>query len=371
MSEPLLQVENLRTYFSTPSGTAKAVDGVSFTVNQGETLAIVGESGCGKSMTALSILQLVPEPAGYIEGGRIVFQGKDLLDLTWEQMRGVRGKDIAMIFQEPMTSLNAVFTIGRQLTEAMLLHGKYNKQSAATRAADLLARVGLPEPAQTLRQYPHELSGGMRQRVMIAMALANEPKLLIADEPTTALDVTIQAQILDLLRDLQKETGMSVLLITHDLGIVAKMADNVAVMYAGQVVENAPTFDLYPNPMHPYTKGLFASLPTRNRRGQDLMTLEGIVPHSTNWPAACRFEPRCRYHWETCRTVAPRYETNGSDRPVRCHLYDPNITTRPPLDSLPEIKATVAKETVAKETTVKETIGSVPQHAAKTGAPND
>ncbi len=341
MSEPLLQVEDLRTYFHTPKGIARAVDGVSFTINQGETLAIVGESGCGKSMTALSILQLVPEPAGYIDGGRILFQGKDLLDLTWNEMRSVRGRDIAMIFQEPMTSLNAVFTVGMQMTEAMELHGTAHGTQALERAAELLGYVGLPNPRQTLRQYPHELSGGMRQRVMIAMALANNPKLLIADEPTTALDVTIQAQILDLIKRLQRETGMSVLLITHDLGIVAKVADHVAVMYAAQVVEDAPTRDLFRDPRHPYTRGLFASLPSRRRRGQDLSTLEGIVPAATNWPAACRFEPRCAYRWEACRTIPPKEHPSGTDRPVRCHLYDPEIQGRP--DSI-----TVGNEEVAR-----------------------
>ena len=329
MSEPLLQVEDLHTYFATPQGVSRAVDGVSFTINQGETLAIVGESGCGKSITALSILQLVPEPAGYIDTGRILFQGKDLLDLTWDQMRSVRGRDIAMIFQEPMTSLNAVFTVGMQMTEAMKLHGTAHGAQADRRAAELLGYVGLPDPRQTLRQYPHELSGGMRQRVMIAMALANNPKLLIADEPTTALDVTIQAQILDLIKNLQRETGMSVLLITHDLGIVAKVADHVAVMYAGQVVEDAPTRDLFRDPRHPYTRGLFASLPSRTRRGQDLLTLEGIVPAPTNWPPACRFEPRCRRRWDACRTIVPKAHPSGTDRPVRCHIYDPDIPGRP------------------------------------------
>ncbi|MCW3098209.1 MAG: Peptide transporter ATP-binding protein [Chthonomonadaceae bacterium] len=329
MNTPLLQVENLRTYFHTPYGIARAVDGVSFTVPAGETVAIVGESGCGKSMTALSILQLVPEPAGYIDSGRILFEGKDLLDRTWDQMREVRGRDIAMIFQEPMTSLNAVFTIGTQLTEAMTIHGTATQAEAEKRAITLLERVKLPQPQQVMRQYPHELSGGMRQRVMIAMALANRPKLLIADEPTTALDVTVQAQILDLLRELQAETGMAVLMITHDLGIVARMATQVAVMYAGQVVETAPTRMLFRHPQHPYTKGLFASLPTRDQRGKDLATLEGTVPQSNNWPKACRFEPRCRYHWPTCAELAPRFLTTEAEHQVRCHLYDPEITDRP------------------------------------------
>ena len=343
MAQPLLQVKDLRTYFKTPYGISRAVDGVSFSLNAGETLAIVGESGCGKSMTALSILQLVPEPAGYIDGGRILFEGDDLLDRTWEDMRSVRGRDIAMIFQEPMTSLNAVFTVGWQLIECMQLHGTA-RGSEKDRAIELLTKVGLDSPAQTIRQYPHELSGGMRQRVMIAMALANSPKLLIADEPTTALDVTIQAQILDLLRSLQKEMDMAVLLITHDLGIVARMAQHVAVMYAGQIVENAATQMLFHDPQHPYTIGLFASLPTRARRGQDLETLEGIVPQANNWPPACRFEPRCAYGWTACSRIAPRYQIGGPDRPVRCHLYDAGIPDRP---------ATSAKAAPKKELSVK------------------
>jgi oligopeptide/dipeptide ABC transporter ATP-binding protein len=336
MSESLLSVENLRTYFKSSRGTVKAVDGVSFTVNRGETRAIVGESGCGKSMTALSLLQLVPEPAGYIDSGRILFEGKDLLDRTWNEMREVRGKDIAMIFQEPMTSLNPVYTIGYQIREALSVHGK-SADEAMKRAVDLLGRVGLEDPKQALRQYPHELSGGMRQRVMIAIALANRPKLLIADEPTTALDVTVQAQILALIRELQRETGMAVLLITHDLGIVAEVADQVSVMYAGQVVESTDTRSLFKDPRHPYSKGLFASLPARNRRGQDLATLEGIVPDAANWPAACRFAPRCAFRWDSCETIRPKLHPSGSDRPVRCHIYDPSIPGRPNLEKAKEL----------------------------------
>jgi oligopeptide/dipeptide ABC transporter ATP-binding protein len=327
MTEPLLQVENLRTYFDTPRGTAQAVDGVSFTLNRGETLAIVGESGCGKSMTALSLLQLVPEPAGYIAGGRVIFEGEDLLDQSWDQMKDVRGKEIGMIFQEPMTSLNPVFTIGNQLIEAMEIHGTAEGGAAHKKAEEALERVGLN--AQLMRQYPHELSGGMRQRVMIAQALVNEPKLLIADEPATALDVTVQAQILRLLEKLQRESGMAILLITHDLGIVSEVADHAAVMYAGHFVEVAPVTELFREPRHPYTRGLFASLPSRNRRGQDLETLEGIVPDATNWPSACRFEPRCPFRWDECQRIAPKYQPPGSDRPVRCHLFDPEIPKPP------------------------------------------
>jgi len=325
MSQPLLQVEDLKTYIDTPRGTVRAVDGVSFTINAGETLAIVGESGCGKSMTALSLLQLVPEPAGYIAGGRVLLEGKDLLELSWEDMRTIRGNDISMIFQEPMTSLNPVFTVGQQIVEVMEIHGKARGKVAHQRGVELLSRVGLEDPAQAMRQYPHELSGGMRQRVMIAMALANEPKLLIADEPTTALDVTVQAQILSLIRKLQQETDMAVMLITHDLGIVSEMADNVAVMYAGHFVEYSGARELFRDPRHPYTHGLFASLPARARRGQDLAILEGTVPDATAWPPACRFEPRCPFRWDTCARIAPKYHPADSDRPVRCHLYDPEM----------------------------------------------
>jgi oligopeptide/dipeptide ABC transporter ATP-binding protein len=329
MTESLLAVEELRTYFYTPAGVARAVDGVSFSIDRGETLAIVGESGCGKSMTALSLLQLVPEPAGIIESGRVLFEGADLLDYTWEEMRRIRGRQIGMIFQEPMTSLNPVFTIGQQIIEAMSIHGTERGQKARRRAEEALSRVGMTDPAQVLRQYPHELSGGMRQRVMIAIALVNEPALLIADEPTTALDVTVQAQILELIRRLQRESGMAVLLITHDLGIVAEMADEVAVMYAGQIVEHAPVRALFREPQHPYTRGLFASLPARGRRGHDLATLEGRVPDATAWPPACRFEPRCPYRWTTCATVPPRFLATAADRAIRCHLYDPEIPDRP------------------------------------------
>jgi len=321
MNPPLLQVEDLRTYFNSPSGLVRAVDGVSFSLDVGQTLAIVGESGCGKSMTALSLLQLVPEPAGYIDSGRILFEGRDLLDLTWEDMRVHRGKDISIIFQEPMTSLNPVHTIGFQLLEGMQVHGATEEQ-ARKQILNLLDRVGLERPDRVMRQYPHELSGGMRQRVMIAMALANRPKLLIADEPTTALDVTVQAQILDLLAELQREMQMAVLLISHDLGIVAEMADHVAVMYAGEIVENAPAADIYRDPKHPYTRGLFASLPSRQQRGKDLVTLEGIVPDPRDWPAGCRFAARCPARFEPCPAVHPVLGAVDGDQQVRCLLYD-------------------------------------------------
>jgi oligopeptide/dipeptide ABC transporter ATP-binding protein len=316
--EKLLQVDDLRTWFRTSRGIVKAVDGVSFDVAPGKTRAIVGESGCGKSITALSILQLVPEPAGYIESGKIHFGGEDILERSWTDMRGLRGREIAMIFQEPMTSLNPTRTIGWQLSEAMTVHGK-DASAARTRALELLERVGLRDPNAALRQYPHELSGGMRQRVMIAIALANRPKLLIADEPTTALDVTVQAQIMSLIKELQDELGMAMLLITHDLGIVSEVAHDVSVMYAGQVVESAPTRDLFHDPRHPYTQGLFASLPARNRRGQDLMTLDGIVPDAANWPTGCRFAERCVHKMDACST-APQLHGSAASRQVRCHL---------------------------------------------------
>jgi oligopeptide/dipeptide ABC transporter ATP-binding protein len=316
--EKLLQVDDLRTWFRTSRGIVKAVDGISFDVAPGKTRAIVGESGCGKSITALSILQLVPEPAGYIESGKIHFGGEDILERSWTDMRGLRGREIAMIFQEPMTSLNPTRTIGWQLSEAMTVHGK-DASAARTRALELLERVGLRDPNAALRQYPHELSGGMRQRVMIAIALANRPKLLIADEPTTALDVTVQAQIMSLIKELQDELGMAMLLITHDLGIVSEVAHDVSVMYAGQVVESAPTRDLFHDPRHPYTQGLFASLPARNRRGQDLMTLDGIVPDAANWPTGCRFAERCVHKMDACST-APQLHGSAASRQVRCHL---------------------------------------------------
>lgn len=316
--EKLLQVDDLRTWFRTSRGIVKAVDGVSFDVAPGKTRAIVGESGCGKSITALSILQLVPEPAGYIESGKIHFGGEDILERSWTDMRGLRGREIAMIFQEPMTSLNPTRTIGWQLSEAMTVHGK-DAPVARARALELLERVGLRDPNAALRQYPHELSGGMRQRVMIAIALANRPKLLIADEPTTALDVTVQAQIMRLIKELQDELGMAMLLITHDLGIVSEVAHDVSVMYAGQVVESAPTRELFHDPRHPYTQGLFASLPARNRRGQDLVTLDGIVPDAANWPVGCRFAERCVHKMDACAT-APQLHGSLSGRQVRCHL---------------------------------------------------
>ncbi|MFN3649023.1 MAG: ABC transporter ATP-binding protein [Armatimonadota bacterium] len=320
-AQPLLSVRDLRTYFHTPRGIAKAVDGVSFSVEAGKTLAIVGESGCGKSVTALSIIQLLAEPAGYVESGEVWFDGQDLLALSREQIRAYRGRRIGMVFQEPMTSLNPVFTIGRQVIEGMEVHGIARGKQAWSRAVELLDRVGIQEPAMVMNRYPHELSGGMRQRVMIAGALACSPDLLIADEPTTALDVTVQAQILALLAELQRELGMAMLLITHDLGIVAEMADDVAVMYAGQMVETAPARELYRAPQHPYTRALFASLPSRQSRGQDLMTIEGRVPDATAWPPGCRFADRCPERFEPCPTTPPQLAEVRPGHEARCLLH--------------------------------------------------
>jgi oligopeptide/dipeptide ABC transporter ATP-binding protein len=292
--QPLLQVDDLAVSFATGEGTVRAVNGVNLTIYPRQTLAVVGESGCGKSVSALSTLQLVPRPPGRFDRGRIVYQGQNLLDLSEKQMRSIRGGQIAMIFQEPMTSLNPVYTIGEQILEAILLHHKgVNRTQATEIAVDALRDVGIAEPRQRLGEYPHQMSGGMRQRVMIAMALACNPKLLLADEPTTALDVTIQAQILELLRRLQNEHGMSVMLITHDLGVVAENADVVAVMYAGRVVEYGSVHDLFDRPQHPYTIGLFDSMPKLGEAKQRLNTISGQVPNPARLPTGCPFHPRC------------------------------------------------------------------------------
>jgi len=301
--EPLLDIRDLKTYFFTDRGVARAVDGVSFFIPPRSTLGLVGESGCGKSVSALSILRLIQSPPGKIVSGSIQLEGRDLLGLSEEEIRRVRGNRISMIFQEPMTSLNPVFTIGDQIAEAILTHQPVNRAEALDRAIELLRRVRIPSGETQVHQYPHQISGGMRQRVMIAMALACNPKLLIADEPTTALDVTIQAQILELLRELQQEFGMSILLITHDLGIVAEMADFVAVMYAGQIVEFAPAEELFANPQHPYTLGLFQSRPSLGMRKKRLDVIPGVVPNPIHFPPGCRFHPRCSYAADVCRTT--------------------------------------------------------------------
>src|SRR5919199_5256022 len=300
----LLEVENLQTHFRTPDGINRAVDGVSFAVEPGETLAIVGESGCGKSVTANSILRLVPEPPGKV-AGRIRFEGRDLLGLSEREMRAVRGGDIGMIFQEPMTSLNPVLTVGRQLGETLRLHQRLERKAVEARAVEMLGLVGIPEPERRLDDYPHKLSGGMRQRVMIAMALACNPKLLIADEPTTALDVTIQAQILELMRRLRDETGTAIMLITHDLGVIAELARTVVVMYAGRIVERVAVGDLFADPQHPYTVGLLGSIPKLAGEEPRLATIEGAVPNPTALPSGCKFHPRCPFAVDRCRREEP------------------------------------------------------------------
>ncbi len=318
---PLLEVKNLVTTFHTDDGELRAVDGVGFAIGQGETVGLVGESGCGKSVTSLSILRLIPEPPGKIASGQILFEGKNLIDLSEREMRSVRGNQISMIFQEPMTSLNPVYDVGDQIVEAIRLHQKKSRKEAHERAVELLALVGIPSPKTNAAAYPHQLSGGMRQRVMIAMALACEPKLLIADEPTTALDVTIQAQILELLKKLQDQLKMSVLLITHDLGVVAEYTDRVVVMYAGRVVERAPVKDLFARPKHPYTKGLLESIPKMGspHERRRLPTIEGMVPSLIHLPRGCRFADRCGMVIDICREKEPGLAEVGPERFSRCH----------------------------------------------------
>ena len=306
--DPVLEVRDLRTYFHTEEGVARAVDGVSFAVGRGQTLGLVGESGCGKSVSAFSIMRLVPDPPGRIEAGQILLKGRDLLALDEEEMRRVRGDDLAMIFQEPMTSLNPVLTCGFQIAEAIVLHQQVSKQEAHARAVEMLKLVGIPAPDQRSGEYPHQLSGGMRQRVMIAMALSCNPDVLIADEPTTALDVTIQAQILALLESLQKSLQMAIVMITHDFGVIAETADQVAVMYAGQIVEHAATQALFARPRHPYTHGLLRSIPRLDDAQERLDIIPGVVPDARAFPAGCRFAPRCPLADARCRAETPRLE---------------------------------------------------------------
>jgi peptide/nickel transport system ATP-binding protein len=318
----LLEVENLQTHFRTPDGVNRAVDGVSFQVEQGETLAIVGESGCGKSVTANSILRLIPEPPGKI-AGKIRFQGTDLLQLSDRAMRAIRGNDISMIFQEPMTSLNPVLNVGRQLGETLRLHQGLDKRAAEARAVEMLTLVGIPEPRRRVREYPHQMSGGMRQRVMIAMALACNPKLLIADEPTTALDVTIQAQILALMADLKRKVGAAIVLITHDLGVVAEVAERVMVMYAGRKVEEASVKQLFRSPRHPYTQGLLGAVPKlgSSLTGKDtkLAEIPGLVPSLKERILGCVFASRCPLATELCRQLPPALETKAPGHVAACH----------------------------------------------------
>jgi oligopeptide/dipeptide ABC transporter ATP-binding protein len=316
----LLEVKNLRTYFFTSEGVSHAVDDVSFSIAAGETLGIVGESSCGKSVTSLSILRLLPKQICRIVGGEVWFHGENLLEKTEADVRRIRGNKISVIFQEPMTSLNPVYTIGFQLMETIMLHQKASKKEAHEKAIEMLRLVDIPSPEQRIDEYSHQLSGGMRQRVMIAMALSSNPDLLIADEPTTALDVTIQAQILDLMVGLKRRSNMAIMLITHDLGVVASMCDNVAVMYAGRIVEYANVHDVFKTPLHPYTRGLIDSIPRLDRQVEVLHVIKGIVPNLYNMPKGCNFCPRCEKAMPICREEMPPMNTLG-DRQIRCWLY--------------------------------------------------
>ena len=321
MSENLIEVKKLVTQFSGKNGTVTAVDGVSFHVKRGETLGIVGESGCGKSVTSMSILRLIPKQTGKIASGEILFEGRDLAKLSEKEMRQIRGNEIAMIFQDSMTGLNPVMTIGKQLVETITAHSKMDKKEAWARAEEMLTKVGIPSPAQRLKEFPHQLSGGMRQRVMIAMALCCNPAMLICDEPTTALDVTIQAQILDLINELKEKTGTSVMMITHDLGVIAEVADDVMVMYAGKVVEHASCDQIFDKPMHPYTDGLMKCIPKLDDDDtKELSVIKGMVPSFDDMPAGCAFCPRCPQAREICRQKMPELvEVEG--RKVRCFKY--------------------------------------------------
>ncbi|HEX9728149.1 MAG TPA: ABC transporter ATP-binding protein [Gemmatimonadales bacterium] len=316
---PLLRVQDLTTTFDTPAGTARAVDGVSFSLDPGETLALVGESGSGKTVTALSILRLIEPPGRIHPDSRVEFDGRDLLTLSPRDLRRVRGAGIAMIFQEPMTSLNPVLTVGTQIGETVEAHESVTRAEVRDRTVEMLRLVGIPDPTRRWRSYPHELSGGMRQRVMIAMALVCRPRVLIADEPTTALDVTIQAQILDLLRDLAQRLDMAMVLITHDLGVAAEIADRVAVMYGGRIVEQAPTARLYAHPAHPYTEGLLQAAPRLDGPAYPTPAIPGAVPPATAWPDGCRFHPRCTHAWERCHTEPPLIDV-AAGQTARCWL---------------------------------------------------
>lgn len=318
---PVLRVSNLVTSFKTDDGTVKALDGVGFKILRGRTLGVVGESGCGKSVTSLSIMRLLPQDSGRVESGEILFDGKDLTRLSEDEMRSLRGNRIAMIFQEPMTALNPVFTAGEQIIEVFETHRGMNRLEARAAALKMMEMVRIPDPERRLDEYPHQMSGGMKQRVMIAMALACEPALIIADEPTTALDVTIQAQILRLMQDLQKETGASIMFITHDLGVIAEVADDVVVMYAGQVVESADVVSLFDSPLHPYTAGLLASIPSSGKsREAALPTIKGTVPSLKNLPSGCRFADRCPYKQDKCVREKPMLRVIEGAHSVACHF---------------------------------------------------
>ncbi len=320
MTEALLQVSNLKVNFNTEAGIVRAADDVSFTINPGETLGLVGESGCGKSVTALSLLRLIPAPPGEIVGGQVLWGGRDLLKLPLSELINIRGREIGTIFQEPLTSFNPVQKIGSQISEVLKIHTKLDPVQIQERALEMLNRVGISDPKRSYEAYPHELSGGMRQRAMIAMALVCQPQLVIADEPTTALDVTIQAQILDLLFELQMESKVSVLLITHNMGIVAGYAHQVVVMYAGKIVEWAPVRELFKNPLHPYTKGLLASIPKVNQH-EPLIAIPGMIPDPLRLPGGCRFEPRCSKAMEICRNQYPRETQTEAGHKVACWLF--------------------------------------------------
>lgn len=325
MDDNLLEVSNLKTFFKTEAGIVKAVNDVSFSIKKGETVCIVGESGCGKSITALSIMGLISKDNGFNDGGRVIFKEKDLFKLSEDEMRRIRGKDIAMIFQEPMSSLNPTFTIGSQVMEPLILHEKLDKKTARKRAVNLLNEVGIPRADKILDSYPHELSGGMRQRVMIAMALACSPQILIADEPTTALDVTIQAQILDLMRNIKKELNTAILLITHDLGVVAEMADYVVVMYAGKVVEEGPVIEIFKAPSHPYTLGLLKSKPIITKMQDELYSIPGQVPNPIGMKDSCYFSDRCDSCKEICKESIPKLKIIGERHKVACWLFEEHI----------------------------------------------
>ncbi|MBW4827147.1 MAG: ABC transporter ATP-binding protein [Clostridiaceae bacterium] len=316
--DKLLEVKDLKTYFYTDDGIVKAVDGVNFSVESGKTIGIVGESGCGKSVTAMSILRLIPDPPGKIVNGEVLFDGKDLTKVSEEELRHIRGNDISVIFQEPMTSLNPVFTVGYQIMEALMLHQKLSEEEAKKKAIEMIKLVGIPRADKIVDEYPHQLSGGMRQRVMIAMALSCQPKLLIADEPTTALDVTIQAQILELMNELKNKLNTSIMLITHDLGVVAEMSDHVIVMYSGKVVEDAPVDELFKNPRHPYTIGLMNSIPSLIEEGQRLESIKGAVPNPLYLPKGCYFYPRCKFATDECRSGQPKLREIAPGHKVSC-----------------------------------------------------
>jgi peptide/nickel transport system ATP-binding protein len=321
MSQTLLDVKNIKIQFNTEEGLFNAVNGISFSVQKGETIGIVGESGCGKSITSLSIMRLIPSPPGKIIEGEINYKGRDLLKLSDKEMRKIRGNDIAMIFQEPMTSLNPVYTVGEQIAEVIQLHQSQKKKQAIQKAVELLKLVGIPEAERRVREYPHQLSGGMRQRVMIAMALACNPELLIADEPTTALDVTIQAQILDLMKEMKDKLGMSIIFITHDLGVVSEVADTVMVMYAGEVVEKTSSEEIFKYPMHPYTQGLINSVPDVNDDRENLEAISGVLPHFSKLPEGCRFSTRCPIATDLCREKRPELQEHEQGHLVRCWQY--------------------------------------------------